>query len=57
MAHFEPKIPLQLAPQVCFALHAAGITNDYEYHELHEFFVLVKMMLYTAETQSSLSFL
>ena len=45
-AHFEPKntlrraqdMPLQLVSQVCFALRAVGITNDYEYRELHEFF-------------------
>jgi len=24
---------------VPLALHAVGITNDYEYHELHEFFI------------------
>jgi len=39
MAHFEPKTPLQLASQVRFALRAVGITNDYEYRELHEFFM------------------
>jgi len=32
-------MPLQLASQVCFALRAVGITNDYEYHESHEFFM------------------
>ena len=32
-------MPLQLVSQVCFALRAVGITNDYEYHELHGFFM------------------